>query len=238
MRRAQAAARSIEGTLRVGYLTHAHDEAFARLAARFGQRYPACELVTVDITGTHYFEVLRSGRIEVAMGRFGPGLPDDLVAGPVMSSEPHGYWGSPGTDPLAGQEAVSVEELSQYPIFGIPDARTGALHNPLYPATTPTGLALSYRGIARSFIEVLALVAAGENVFPTAESFPLYYGHPDVRFVPMHGWPPARRILVYRQGSDPTTMAFVTLAAEPDPPAALHSGWLGPRTLAIDSPAG
>jgi DNA-binding transcriptional LysR family regulator len=215
LQRAQAVAHAIEGTLRVGYLTHARDEAFVKLAARFGERHPACTVTTVDITGSRYFDLLRSGQIDVALGRFGPHLPDDMVAGPAMSSE---SWvlGVARDHPLACQGAVSVEELGRYPIFGVPDERTGALHNPLYPTETPQGRALSYRGIARTLAEVLSLVAAGETVFPTAESFPNYYGHPDVRFVPMYGWPPMTRILLWRRGADGKAAAFARLAAEPD----------------------
>jgi len=80
---------------------------------------------------------------------------------------------------------------------------------------TPQGRALSYRGIARTFAEVLSLVAAGENVFPTAESFPAYYGHPEVRFVLMRGWPPATRILLTRRRAEGNAAAFTGLAAEP-----------------------
>jgi DNA-binding transcriptional LysR family regulator len=132
-----------------------------------------------------------------------------------MSSEP---WvlGVARDHPLAGQGAVSVEELGRYPIFGVPDALNGTLHNPLYPTTTPQGRALSYRGIARTFAKVLPLVAAGENVFPTGESFPNYYGHPDVRVVPMYGWQPVIRILLWRRGTDGKAAAFARLAAEPD----------------------
>jgi DNA-binding transcriptional LysR family regulator len=214
LRQAQAATQPIQGTLRIGYLTHARDAAFARLAARFGERYPACRLSTVDITGGAYFELLRTGQIDVALGRFDTGLPDDLEAGPVMASEP---WvlGVAAGHPLAGQDGVSVEELGSYPIFGVPDTLTGALHNPLYPVATPAGRPLTYRGTARSFAEVLDLVAAGENVFPASASFPSYYGHPGVRFVPLHGWPPATRILLTRRGANGKAAALVRLAAEP-----------------------
>jgi DNA-binding transcriptional LysR family regulator len=223
LRRAQATAHAVEGTLRVGYLTHADDEAFVKLAARFGERHPACTITTVDITGSRYFDLLRSGEVDVALGRFGPHLPDDLVAGPVMSSEP---WvlGVARDHPLAGQTAVSVEELGRYPIFGVPDDLTGVLHNPLYPTTTPQGIPLSYQGIARTLAEVLSLVAAGENVFPTSASFPNYYGHPDVRFVPMYGWPPVTRILVWRRGADGKVAALAQLASEPDAAATPEPG--------------
>jgi len=49
MRRAQAAAHGTEGTLRVGFLTHARDEAFVKLVALFAERHPACTVTTVDI---------------------------------------------------------------------------------------------------------------------------------------------------------------------------------------------
>jgi hypothetical protein len=89
---------------------------------------------------------------------------------------------------------------------------------------------LSYRGIARTFAEVLSLVATGENVFPTGESFPNYYGHPDVRFVPMHGWPPVTRILLWRRGTDGKAAAFARLAAPGTGPSSSRCRW-PPRWL-------
>ena len=92
--------------------------------------------------------------------------------------------------PLASRDVVSVEELADQAIFGVPDSLTGELFNPLYPTHTPKGRAIPRRGMARTFAEVLALVAQRENVFPAGASFPAHYGHPEVVFVPLHGWPP------------------------------------------------
>jgi hypothetical protein len=190
MRRAQSAAKGLEGKVTVGYLTHCQDAGFTDLAQEFERRFPACGLVTRDITGTDFNEVLRAGGVDVLLGRFSAQPPDDLVQGPVMSRED---WvlGVGRGHPLADRDVVSVEELADYAIFGVPDPLTGVLHNPLYPVTTPKGRDIPRRGIARTFAEVLALVARCENVFPSGASFPDHYGHPQVVFVPLHGWPQA-----------------------------------------------
>ncbi len=135
--------------------------------------------------------------------------------------------------PLAAKDVVSVEELAVHPIFGVPDALTGRLQNPLYPITTPAGLPIPRRGVARTFAEVLSLVARNENVFPTTVSVPKYYRHPGVVFVPLSGWPQGVRSLWWRgQGNSALVVAFTRFATESagrENPG--YGGWLGPRSL-------
>ena len=237
VRRAQSAASGVEGKVLVGYLTHCGDAAFDRLVSQFGRRFPACEVATLDVTGTDYHETLRNGAVDVLLGRFAALPPSGLEQGPVMSEE---NWvvGVAREYPLAYRDVVSVEELADYGIFGIPDAVTGELHNPLYPSQTPKGRPIPHRGIARTFAEVLRLVAQQENVFPVGESFPSHYGHPDVVFIPLHGWPPATRTLVWRtQGNSARVNAFIetATASQPTPRSRLgtpgYGDWPGPREL-------
>jgi DNA-binding transcriptional LysR family regulator len=238
MRRAQSAAKGLTGQVKVGYLTHCQDAGFTRLVADFQCSFPACEVGTIDVTGTDYHDVLRNGSVDVLLGRFGTEPPPSgLVQGPVMSSED---WvlGVACSHPLAARDLVSVEELADHAIFGVPDSFTGELVNPLYPVRTPKGRPIPRRGIARTFAEVLALVARRENVFPAGASFPAHYGHPEVVFVPLHGWPPATRTVLWRaQGNTPLVTAFLdTATAErsPDLPRLGNPGygdWPGPRAL-------
>jgi DNA-binding transcriptional LysR family regulator len=237
MRRAQAAARGLAGKVTVGYLTHCQDAGFTGLVAEFQGSFPACEVVTVDVTGTDFHEALRNGSVDVLLGRFSAEPPDDLVQGPAMSRED---WvlGVAHSHPLAGRDVVSVEELADHAIFGVPDAVTGELFNPLYPAKTPKDRVIPRRGIARTFAEVLALVARRENVFPAGASFPAHYGHPGVVFVPLHGWPQATRTVIWRaHGNTALVTAFIdTALAErvQDRPRLGNPGygdWAGPRVL-------
>ena len=156
MRRAQSAAKGLTGQVKVGYLTHCQDAGFTRLVADFQCSFPACEVGTIDVTGTDYHDVLRNGSVDVLLGRFGTEPPPSgLVQGPVMSSED---WvlGVACSHPLAARDVVSVEELADHAIFGVPDSFTGELVNPLYPVRTPKGRPIPRRGIARTFAEVLA----------------------------------------------------------------------------------
>jgi DNA-binding transcriptional LysR family regulator len=238
MRRAQSAAKGLTGQVKVGYLTHCQDAGFTRLVADFQCSFPACEVGTIDVSGTDYHDVLRNGSVDVLLGRFGTEPPPSgLVQGPVMSRED---WvlGVACGHPLAAKDVVSVEELADQAIFGVPDSFTGELVNPLYPVRTPKGRPIPRRGIARTFAEVLALVARRENVFPAGTSFPAHYGHPEVVFVPLHGWPPATRTVLWRaQGNTALVTAFIdTATAErsPDLPRLGNPGygdWPGPRTV-------
>ncbi len=218
---ARAAAAGLQGGLRIGYLTHCDDCGFRRLLARFQAAVPGCQVSTIDITGTDYFEMVRSCEVDVALGRFHEAPPKGLVQGPVVARE---GWvlGVARDSPLAEQDSVSVEELSERGVFGVPDPITGILRNPLYPTETPSRRPIPRVGVARTFAEVLNMAAQGENVFPTTASFPLYYRHPGVVFVPLIGWPQAERTLVWRaSGNDPLVRAFISFA---DPQPASASG--------------
>jgi DNA-binding transcriptional LysR family regulator len=235
--RAQSAASGLDGKVLVGYLTHCDDAAFIRLVSQFRRRFPACDVGTLDVTGTDYHENLRSGAVDVLLGRFAGLPPSGLVQGPVMSRE-NWVLGVARQHPLADRDVASVEELADYGIFGVPHAVTGELHNPLYPSQTPKGRPIPHRGIARTFAEVLTLVAQQENVSPVGESFPSHYGHPDVVFIPLHGWPPATRTLVWRsQGNSARVGAFIdtATASRPTPRSRLgtpgYGDWPGPREL-------
>jgi DNA-binding transcriptional LysR family regulator len=238
MRRAQSAARGLTGSVTVGYLTHCQDAGFTKLVAEFQDRFPGCAVGTMDVTGTDYHGALRNGSVDVLLGRFGTEpAPSDIVQGPVISRED---WvlGVGRGHVLATRDVISVEELADYAIFGIPDSLTGELFNPLYPACTPKGSPIPRRGIARTFAEVLALVARLENVFPAGASFPANYGHPEVVFVPLHGWPPATRTLLWRvHGNTALVNAFIDTAAA-DRPSDLprlgnpgYGDWPGPRPV-------
>jgi DNA-binding transcriptional LysR family regulator len=238
MRRAKSAARGLAGKVTVGYLTHCQDAGFTRLAADFHGRFPACEVGTIDVTGSDYHDVLRNGSVDVLLGRFGAEPPPTgLVQGPVISREDWVLGVALG-HPLAGRDVVSVEELADQAIFGVPDSFTGELVNPLYPARTPKGRPIPRRGIARTFAEGLALVARRENVFPAGASFPAHYGHPAVVFVPLHGWPPVTRTLLWRaHGNTALVTAFIDTATAERPPDLPRLGnpgygdWPGPRAV-------
>jgi DNA-binding transcriptional LysR family regulator len=237
LRRAQTTARGLNGKVTVGYLTHCADTGFIQLAGEFRDRFPACEVATIDVTGTGTYDVLLDGSVDVLLGRFAAQPPEGLAEGPAMSREDWVLGVARGC-PLAGRDVVSVEELADYAIFGSPDPLTGKLSNPFYPAKTPKGRCIPRRGIARTFAEVLALVARGENVFPAGGSFPTHYGHPGIVFVPLHGWPPATRRLVWREnGNTALATAFIdtaTAGTARDRPRLGNPGygdWPGPRVL-------
>jgi hypothetical protein len=138
LRRPRTTARGLNGKVTVGYLTHCADAEFTRLAAEFRNRFPACEVATIDVTETGTYEVLRDGSVDLLLGRIAVQPPEGLAEGRVMSRED---WvlGVARGHPLADRDVVSVEELADYAIFGSPDPLTGKLSNPFYPATTPKG---------------------------------------------------------------------------------------------------
>jgi DNA-binding transcriptional LysR family regulator len=138
MRRAQSAAKGLDGKVTIGYLTHCADSRFIRLVEEFQNHFPACEVVTIDVTGTDFHETLRNRSVDVLLGRFSEEPSGEFVQGPVMSRE---EWvlGVARDHPLAGRDVVSVEELADHAVFGVPHPLTGVLFNPFYPVRTPKG---------------------------------------------------------------------------------------------------
>ena len=138
--------------------------------------------------------------------------------------------------PLAAKDVVSVEELADQAIFGVPTRSPASW---LTRSTRPARRRAAHSPPRhRTFAEVLALVARRENVFPAGTSFPAHYGHPEVVFVPLHGWPPATRTLFWRaQGNTALVTAFIDTATAERPPDLPRLGnpgygdWPGPRIV-------
>lgn len=93
----------------------------------------------------------------------------------------------------------------------------------LIPSHTPSGQPIPRRrGAVRSTSELLMLIAAGQVVHPTVETFGLHLGHPGVVYVPITDMEPLASALVWRRDdANPHVVAFDahvarTLVTPPD----------------------
>ncbi|MFK4064692.1 LysR family transcriptional regulator [Streptomyces sp. NPDC029674] len=178
--RARAAARGVEGTLRIGFQGTADDRLMGAIAA-FQERHPSCDTEIVEIPFSDPFGAVRQGAVDAAIVLLPVDEPD-LVLGPVFSSERQTVAVSV-RHAFAGRESLAAAELAGTPLI----AATAPAPAYWREAHAPSGGAPA--PAVRTLQEGLTLVAADRGAMllcrPTAE----YHGRKDVAFVPVDGLP-------------------------------------------------
>ncbi|MEV6399029.1 LysR family transcriptional regulator [Streptomyces sp. NPDC051907] len=197
---AKAAARGVEGTLRVGF-QGAADEVLMRALDAFHRAYPACSTEVSEIPLRDPFGAVRGGGVDVAAVLL-PVAEEDLVLGPVFSQQRQTLAVSV-RHRFAGRASLSAAELADEPLIRVsapaPEYWIEA-HAPGAPGPEVATLQ-----------EGLTLVAAGRGAMllcgPTAE----YHGRRDIVFVPVGGLPDSVLGLVWRR--DAPTARITAFAA-------------------------
>lgn len=203
---ARAAARGVEGVLRVGFQGTA-DGGVTEAIAAFEHRYPACAVEIVEIPFSDPFGAVLRGEVDTAVVLL-PVADPALVVGPVFSRQRQTLALSVH-HPLAGRPELSVEDLAGCPLV------TPAAPAPAYwreaqaPTTTPGGLPIPPGPSVTTLQEGLTLTAANRAGMllcgPTAD----YHGRRDVVFVPVVGLPESSLGLIRRvDGGSERVRAF------------------------------
>ncbi|WP_280305346.1 LysR family transcriptional regulator [Nocardia neocaledoniensis] len=202
--RARAAARSVEGTLRVGYLGGLAAGLLVDSAPTFRGRHPECEVHAREVHLGDVFGPLRRDELDLVISH-SPVGEHDLVAGPALLTEPTGLVvprdhrlaraGSLGAT-LTGVEVISIGGPS-----GVYWQRYLDETWHITPAT-PVG--------ARTFEDVLTAVSFGAGVHPAGAHAERHYPRHGAVYVPFddgrgHVWRP-----VWLPGADNARLrAFV-----------------------------
>ena len=210
----RASTRTVEGILRLGILSApAGGPSLVEIIHRFEARHPA---VSVEVTQASWdapFERLRAGEIDL-MAAWLPLEQVDLVVGPVLTEQPRAL-AMARDHPLAGREAVDVEELAEQRILSF-DNWPRELRETITPSATPRGRPITRVRVPvgeRSVSDVAVRVARGEVVYPTVASAAAYMG--DMVFARLTGMPALRSALVWRRPArDPKLRAFIAVARE------------------------
>lgn len=216
LERSNAAARSLEGTLRLGLFSGpAGGPHLVEIIRAFEELHPECSVEVVQLSWDDPFGPLRENDIEL-MASWVPLEQPDLVVGPTLTRQPR-VLAVAGAHPLADRETVDVEELADAPVVRF-DNWPKELHEALFPLHTPAGRPIPGRRIPvgeRAPFELAVRVARGELVFPTVPSAVPYMGDLDLAFVPITGMPPFRSALVWRRPArDPKLRAFIRVARD------------------------
>ena len=187
--------RAVRGLLRVGFVLTTEGPALSRLVAVFQARYPACEVRLQEVETFDAYRALRRGDIDVLCNWLAVDEPD-LTAGTAFAYYPRALAGA-ATHRLAGQAAVSVEDLADQEVALLPPTVPAAVYDLLVPLSTPSGRPIRRTQPAQTINEILSLVARGRIVHPTSSTVPIF-NREDILLLPIDDLPPLPLGLVWR----------------------------------------
>jgi DNA-binding transcriptional LysR family regulator len=216
LEQSNAAARSLEGTLRLGLMSGpAGGPHLVEIIGAFEELHPECSVEVVQLSWDAPFGPLRENDVDL-MASWVPLRQPDLVVGPTLTRQPR-ILAVASAHPLADRDSVDVEELADAPVVRF-DNWPNELHDALFPLRTPAGRPIPGRRIPvgeRTPFELAVRVARGELVFPTVASAVPYMGELDLAFVPITGMPLFRSALVWRRPArDPKLREFIRVARD------------------------
>ena len=186
--------RAVRGLLRVGFVLTTEGPALSRLIAAFQARYPACEVRLQEVETFDAYRALRRGDIDVLCNWLAVDEPD------LTASAAFAYYqrvlAVAATHRLAGQPAVSIEELAGEEVALLPPTTPSAVYDLLVPPLTPSGHPIRRTQPVQTINEILSLVARGRIVHPTSSTVPIF-NRDDVVLVPIDDLPPLPLGLVW-----------------------------------------
>ena len=184
---ARAAARQADGVLRIGFSPTSNMEALTRLAGSFEARHPGCHAVLGAISNLDPYSALRHGELDVLVNWLAVDEPD-LTVGPVLEYRDR-VLAVAATDPLAIRSSVSIEDVAGREVALMTPPFPPALYDAIIPPRTPSGRAIGRTHPVRGIHELVALVARGRIVHPTAAGIPMF-SRDDIVLVPITDLPP------------------------------------------------
>jgi DNA-binding transcriptional LysR family regulator len=194
----------VRGRLTVGMVTGCEiPPLFAALAA-FHREHPAIELELAENNSDQLIAAVRAGLLDVALVGV-PGHPPEHLESRVLVSEGLVALVPPGAE-LAGKAAVSLTELTAYPLVTLPEG-TG-IRAVLDEAFLAAGLIPDVALVASAPGAVVELAARGLGTAVLSESMAAAY--PQLTAVPIDGIPlPALLALVWRPQPSPVLAALL-----------------------------
>lgn len=210
---ARAAARNVDGVLRIGFQGTV-DDYLARAITGFEERYPQCAIEVAEIALSDPFGPVRRKEVDCAVVLL-PVAEEDLLLGPVFSRQPQTLAVS-ARHPLAGRAAVSAEELADCRLIGIQDSAPEYWRLAQAPRETPGGRPIPAGPLVNTLQEGLSLTAADRGAMLLCRSTAEYHGHRgSIAFVPVEGLPDSLLgVVLRRRTGTPQAQAFAEVVAE------------------------
>ena len=183
----RAAARETVGVIRIGFSPTSNMEALTRLVETFEARHPGCHAVLGLVSNLDPYSALRRGELDVLVNWLAVDEPD-LTVGPVLELRDRVLAVAKG-DPLAARASVTLEDLAGRQVALMTPPFPPALYDAIIPPRTPSGQVIPRTQPVRSIHELVALVARGQLVHPTASGIPMLV-RDDIALVPITDMPP------------------------------------------------
>ncbi|MFI9409646.1 LysR family transcriptional regulator [Nocardia gamkensis] len=203
---ARAAARGMDGILRIGFQGAGNDHLMAAVEF-FQRRHPDCSVELTEIPLADPFGAVRRAEVDAAVVLLPMGE-RDLVLGSVFVGQSQTLAVS-SSHPLAGRAALSVEDIAEVPLVAVRAPAPEYWRRAQTLDVTPEGRTVRPGPEVATLEEGLAAVAAGRGAMllchPTAES----HRRRPVTFVPVAGIAESRLGLVWhRYRETPGVRAF------------------------------
>ncbi|MEU5396913.1 LysR family transcriptional regulator [Streptomyces tibetensis] len=212
---ARARAAGAGQTLRLGVFGHAGHE-LRPLVDEFRTRNPGSDIQFGEINGSDPFTALRTGEHDVHVVWL-PVAEPDLTVGPTVLTGAR-VLAVAADHPLVARGSASLEDLADNRVVDLGPDAPGYWVASMIPLHTPLGRRVPRGPRARTFHEVLSLVASGECVQPLGEVAARYNNPPGIVFLPIPDAPALQWALTWRSSSDnPTIHALAEAAADIGP---------------------
>ena len=194
---ARADARGTTGVIRIGFSPTSNMEALTRLTEAFEARGLGCQAVLEVVSNFDPYSALRRDELDVLVNWLAVDEPD-LTVGPVLEQRDR-VLAVASSDPLAARPSVSVEDLADREVALMPFPP--ALYDAIIPPRTPSGRIIRRTQPVRSIHELVALVARGRIVHPTASGIPMFT-RDDIALIPIRDLSPLPLGLIWCTAHD------------------------------------
>ncbi|MEU0026682.1 LysR substrate-binding domain-containing protein [Streptomyces sp. NPDC006335] len=213
--RAEAAGPGAGQVLRVGVFGHAGHE-LRPLVDAFRTRHPGSDIQFNEVSGSDPFTALRTGEHDVHV-LWQPVAEPDLTVGPTVLTGGRVLAVS-ADHPLAARGFATLEDLGDDHVVDLGPEAPEYWVASMVPTRTPLGRRVPRGPAARTFHEILSLVAAGDCVHPLGEIAARYNRPPGIVFVPLQDASDLQWALTWRTTADsPTIRALARTAADLGP---------------------
>lgn len=223
VRRAETAGRTVGGMLRAGFVGAPGGPFILATTQLMQSRHPDVEVRIREVQFSEGPRPLRSGEIDILLCSW-PVEEPDLITGPVLIREPHVLAVS-ARHPFAPRTSVLLDDLARDAVLGSPrsiPAYWDAYH---IPARTPNGRPVERGESVETIQELIALVGAGQGVYPVPAHAAAYYARPDVVYVPISDAPPYEWGFVWRPPAETARLRAFHQAALTHASRMADDGW-------------
>ena len=206
------------GRLRIGYVDAALWGPLPEVIRTFRERFPRVALTLLERLPAEQPTDIRRGEVDLAIG---PPPPAGAQVEITPFTEETVIVALPTGHPLAGREAISMNELADDPWVLVPPRVPSQLRNVTFRAAAAAGFTPRVAQEARELDALMALVSAGLGVsFVPASG--TRFPRPGVVFRPLTGQAlPFRLVALRRRGpTPPVVRSFLEVLREVAPGAA------------------